>query len=90
MPVVRTEFPREVELLEYERIPLPDGVHLIARVWLPKGAAAEPVPAILEAVPYRFSDGTAAETPASTGTSPGTATPACASTCAAPASPRAS
>ena len=39
-------------------IPLPDGVRLFARVWRPRNGA--PVPAILEYLPYRLSDGTAA------------------------------
>ena len=60
MPTVRTEFPHETDLLEYVWIPLPDGARLAARVWLPRGAASAPVPAILEALPYRLSDGTAA------------------------------
>jgi len=59
MPAVRTEFPHEVDLLEYVPVPMPDGMRLMARVWLPRGAASAPVPAILEAVPYRISDGTA-------------------------------
>lgn len=41
-------------------ISLPDGTRLSARVWLPDGADSEPVPAILEYLPYRKSDGTAA------------------------------
>lgn len=41
-------------------IPLPDGTRLSARVWLPVGAAREPVPAILEYLPYRKRDGTVA------------------------------
>jgi hypothetical protein len=38
-------------------IPLPDGRHLAARLWLPQGAGQ--VPAILEYLPYRKRDGTA-------------------------------
>ncbi|PYE82373.1 CocE/NonD family hydrolase [Pseudoroseicyclus aestuarii] len=41
-------------------IPLPDGTTLSARVWMPRDAAAQPVPAILEFLPYRKRDGTAA------------------------------
>ena len=41
-------------------IPLPDGTRLSARVWMPEGVESEPVPAILEYLPYRKSDGTAA------------------------------
>jgi putative CocE/NonD family hydrolase len=39
---------------------LSDGVRLAARVWLPEDAEADPVPAILEMIPYRKRDGTAA------------------------------
>lgn len=42
-------------------IPLSDGTRLSARLWLPADAEAHPVPAILEAVPYRKSDMTAHE-----------------------------
>ncbi|MBN2205754.1 MAG: CocE/NonD family hydrolase [Thermoleophilia bacterium] len=59
MPAVRTQFPHEVDLLEYVWIPMADGARLAARVWLPRDAAPAPVPAILEALPYRLSDGTA-------------------------------
>ncbi|WP_299846612.1 CocE/NonD family hydrolase [uncultured Roseovarius sp.] len=41
-------------------IRLPDGTRLSARAWMPDGAESEPVPAILEYLPYRKSDGTAA------------------------------
>ena len=37
---------------------LSDGCRLAARIWLPDGADERPVPAILEAVPYRRNDGT--------------------------------
>jgi uncharacterized protein len=42
------------------RIELPDGTRLSARVWMPDGAETEPLPAILEYLPYRKSDGSAA------------------------------
>ena len=35
-----------------------DQVHLSARVWLPSKATDDPVPAILEILPYRKRDGT--------------------------------
>lgn len=38
-------------------VPLPDGTRLSARVWIPNCAESEPVPAILEYLPYRKSDG---------------------------------
>ncbi len=41
-------------------ITLPDGTRLSARVWMPEDAEAHPVPAILEFLPYRKRDGTAA------------------------------
>src|ERR1044072_2659596 len=39
-------------------IPLADGPRLGARLWLPEGAESDPVPAILELIPYRRRDGT--------------------------------
>lgn len=42
-------------------IPLKDGRKLSARVWMPDGANEDPVPAILEYLPYRKRDGTAIE-----------------------------
>ena len=41
-------------------VPLPDGTRLSAKLWLPDRAKTEPVPAILEYIPYRKTDGTAA------------------------------
>lgn len=58
MKVVDT-FPRETEVLDPLFITLSDGVRLAVRVWLPKDAAENPVPAILEYLPYRRHDGTA-------------------------------
>ena len=55
----RDEALREVRQLDYVWIPMRDGARLAARVWLPVDAEADPVPAILEAVPYRLSDGMA-------------------------------
>lgn len=46
-----------VTILPDLAIPLPDGTRLSARVWMPKDA--KPLPAILEYLPYRKSDGTA-------------------------------
>ncbi len=48
-----------VRQLDYVWIPVRDGTRLAARVWLPVDAEADPVPGILEAVPYRLSDGMA-------------------------------
>src|ERR1700730_12332004 len=39
-------------------IPLKDGTMLAARIWLPDDAEQNPVPAILEYLPYRKRDGT--------------------------------
>ena len=57
---VVTEFPRQVREIEQTWIPLSDGTHLAARIWLPVDAECEPVPAIFEYLPYRKRDGTAA------------------------------
>ena len=49
-------FGNDVEVLENVWIPMSDGVRLAARVWLPQGASDEPVPAVLEYMPYRKRD----------------------------------
>lgn len=41
-------------------IVMSDGTRLSARVWMPEDAGADPVPAILEYLPYRKRDGTVA------------------------------
>lgn len=38
---------------------MPDGVLLSGRIWLPEDAEEDPVPAILEYIPYRKYDATA-------------------------------
>ena len=53
------QFPRPVREIENCWITLSDGCRLAARVWLPEDAEADPVPAILEYLPYRKRDGTA-------------------------------
>jgi putative CocE/NonD family hydrolase len=55
----RTEFPRRIRELEHTWIPLSDGCRLAARIWLPEDAEEDPVPAVLEYLPYRKNDGTA-------------------------------
>ncbi len=55
-----TNFPRAVVETPDMGITLADGCRLSARVWMPEDAAANPVPAILEYLPYRKRDGTAA------------------------------
>ena len=47
-----------VRRIDHEWIPMPDGTRLSARIWLPDDAEEHPVPAILEAIPYRKGDGT--------------------------------
>jgi uncharacterized protein len=56
--VIVTTFPRSVRVIEHILIPLKDGTTLAARMWLPDDAERNPVPAILEYLPYRKRDGT--------------------------------
>jgi hypothetical protein len=51
------KFPRPLREIENTFIPLADGTKLAARIWLPEDAAQNPVPAILEYLPYRKRDG---------------------------------
>src|SRR5262249_57407732 len=53
-----TKFPRKVREIENAWITLKDGCRLAARIWLPEDAEQNPVPAILEYLPYRKRDGT--------------------------------
>ena len=53
-----TEFPHRVQETEDLGIVLKDGCRLSARVWVPAGEG--PFPAVLEFLPYRKRDGTAA------------------------------
>lgn len=53
---IRTDFPYETTHVDV-RIPLPDGTLLYARIWRP--VTDEPVPALLEYLPYRLTDWTA-------------------------------
>lgn len=50
---------RSFQVLEDAWIPLSDGTRLAARIWMPDNAVSDPVPAILEFLPYRRRDGTA-------------------------------
>ncbi len=52
------ELPRRVRELEHTWIELSDGCRLAARIWLPEDAEDDPVPAVLEFLPYRKNDGT--------------------------------
>jgi putative CocE/NonD family hydrolase len=54
----RTQFPRSIRKIDTEWIVLSDGTRLAATIWLPEDAAENPVPAILEYLPYRRRDGT--------------------------------
>ncbi|MBT8413714.1 MAG: CocE/NonD family hydrolase [Boseongicola sp.] len=56
----RSDFPRRVIEWPDQRITMPDGVELSVRIWLPEDAETNPVPAILEHLPYRKRDGTIA------------------------------
>ncbi len=53
-----SRFPRPVREIMTEWIPMPDGKRLAARIWLPEDAGTDPVPAVLEYLPYRRRDGT--------------------------------
>ena len=56
--MIVTAFPSSVRVIEHTLIPLKDGTMLAARIWLPDDAEQNPVPAILEYLPYRKRDGT--------------------------------
>ncbi|WP_249975762.1 CocE/NonD family hydrolase [Vreelandella olivaria] len=56
---IKQDFPHHTREIENSWIPLSDGTRLAARIWLPVNAEAQPVPAILEYLPYRKRDGTA-------------------------------
>jgi len=45
-----------VQVREHLWIPMPDGVRLAARLWLPAAAPHAPVPALFEYIPYRKAD----------------------------------
>ncbi|MGZ8632318.1 MAG: CocE/NonD family hydrolase [Solirubrobacteraceae bacterium] len=53
---VRSDFPRPIRRIDHMWIPLADGTRLSARIWLPEDAEQDPVPAILEYLPYRKGD----------------------------------
>ena len=53
-----TDFPHAITDDMDMPIHLPDGTRLSAWVWMPESAQTNPVPAILEYLPYRKSDGT--------------------------------
>ncbi len=47
---------QQIDVTDHLWIRMPDGVRLAARLWLPKGARAVPVPALFEYIPYRKAD----------------------------------
>ena len=53
--------PHATQVIDPAWIELTDGSRLCARVWLPESSNQEPVPAILEYLPYRKDDVTAAD-----------------------------
>ncbi|WP_103338982.1 CocE/NonD family hydrolase [Amycolatopsis sp. CA-126428] len=54
-----TSLPYEITEEDHVRIPMSDGTVLSARIWRPVSSDIEPVPAILEYIPYRKRDLTA-------------------------------
>jgi uncharacterized protein len=58
-PRIVDPLPEPFEVVDPVWIAMADGCRLAARLWLPKSAAATPVPAILEYIPYRRRDATA-------------------------------
>jgi hypothetical protein len=54
----KTNLPIEVKEIEDMSIFMADGCRLSARAWLPVNSENEPVPAIIEYIPYRKRDGT--------------------------------
>ncbi|MFD0065693.1 CocE/NonD family hydrolase [Streptomyces sp. NPDC056637] len=51
-----SHLPFEIMEEEHVTVPMSDGVSLSARIWRPVSAEAEPVPAVLEYIPYRKRD----------------------------------
>ncbi len=58
MPTV--DSPDAITEIRHMIVPMPDGCELAARVWMPRDANDHPVPAILDYIPYRQNDLTAA------------------------------
>ena len=50
--------PRKVREIENIWIPMSDGTRIAARMWLPEDAEHNPVPALMEYIPYRKRDST--------------------------------
>ncbi|MCF8232423.1 MAG: CocE/NonD family hydrolase [Bacteroidales bacterium] len=51
-----TTFAEKVRVTDHIWIPLSNGTHLAAKTWIPVSAEQNPVPAILEYIPYRKRD----------------------------------
>ncbi|MGH4034932.1 CocE/NonD family hydrolase [Actinomycetota bacterium Odt1-20B] len=51
-----TDLPHKIREEAHVRIPMSDGVRLSAHIWRPASSDGEPVPAILEYIPYRKRD----------------------------------
>jgi putative CocE/NonD family hydrolase len=49
---------KKIKEIHHDLIPLTEGIRLAYRAWLPVDAEQQPVPAILEFLPYRKNDGT--------------------------------
>ncbi|WP_125609992.1 CocE/NonD family hydrolase [Specibacter cremeus] len=56
---ITADFPRTVTVMEHVLIPMSDGTRLAATIWLPDDATDNPVPVLLEYLPYRRGDWTA-------------------------------
>ena len=56
---LHSSYPLSVREVENAWIPLTDGTRLAARIWLPGDAEENPVPAVLEYLPYPKDDCTA-------------------------------
>jgi putative CocE/NonD family hydrolase len=55
---IKSDFPHTIREIENTWVYLADGTRLAARIWLPEDAERNPVPAILEYIPYRKNDST--------------------------------
>ena len=56
---MKNAYPQEIACIPHAQVPMPDGCRLAARIWRPLTAMDQPVPAILEYLPYRKNDLTA-------------------------------
>lgn len=56
MKIVKN-FADKIRHIEHCWVPMADGVRLAARIWMPEDAESNPVPAVLEYIPYRKRDG---------------------------------